>query len=103
MKKSISILLLTGFIFWHIPAWAGNTIQSQNKQELQNQKLEVKNIKKKKSSRKQIKDANSEKLTREVKKKEIEAKERSIDKNTKVKKVSVDENLPQTVRQRNIP
>ena len=36
-------------------------------------------------------------------KKEIEAKERLIDRNKKVKKVPVDENLPETIHQRNIP
>ena len=103
MKKIIAIFLITGIFFCFYPVQAGPDMQISNKPEIQNNKQEVKNLKKKKSAKKQIKDANSDKQTREMKKKEIEAKERLIDKNKKVKKISADENLPETVHQRNIP
>ena len=103
MKKIISIFLIAGFIFCFFPVQAANDMPSFNKPEIQNIKQEVKDLKKKKSAKKRIKDANSDKQTTELKKKEIETKERSMDKNKKVKKVSVDDNLPETVHQRNIP
>ena len=103
MKKIISIFLIASFFFCFIPVQAGNNMQNSSKSEIQNNKHHGKGLKKKRSDKKKNKDANSEKQARELKKKEIEAKERSIDRNIKVKKVSVDDNLPETVHQRNIP
>ena len=65
-------------------------------------KQELKNLKRKKSAKRPAKDPNSEKQAKELKKTEIEAKEHSIDKNKKIKRVSVDENLSETVHQWNI-
>lgn len=40
---------------------------------------------------------------KEEKKKEIEAKEHSVNKNKRVKRFSTDKDLPETVKKRNIP
>ncbi len=44
-----------------------------------------------------------EQLAKEQKKRNIEAKEKSVDKNKKVKKFTTDQDLPETVKKRNIP
>ena len=103
MKKTISILLLSGFFFCFFPVQAGNEIQNTNVSVTLKNKQGTKDIKKKKSAKNQTKIADSEKQARELKKKDIENKERLMDKNKKVKKVSVDDNLPETVHKRNIP
>jgi len=103
MKKFIVFFLLACFLFCFFPVQADKDIQTTAVSEIQKNKQEAKDFKKKKLSKKQNKDANSEKQNREQRKKDIENKERLIDKNKKVKKISVDENLPETIHQRNIP
>ena len=101
MKKTITFFLLIGFFSCLLPVDGMNFMQYSNKSEFQD-KQELK-VQKKKTTKKQVKDLNAEKQAKELKKKDIEAKEHSVNRNMKVKRVSVDENLPETVRQRNIP
>ncbi len=102
MKKIGTILVLAIFLVSFVSIHPLDRNLGQTKSELQeNSDLKVK--KKRNSTKKELKDPISEKQLKDQKKREIEVKEHSIDKNKKVKRVSSDENLPETVKKRNIP
>ncbi len=111
MKKFITICLFIGLLFSFYPGNAWEVNQKKNRSE--NLEKRQPNQKKKHKSKKQGKESSTatkseekikkEKEAKDQKKKEIEIKEYSIDKNKKVKRVSTDKNLPETIRNRNIP
>ena len=108
MKKIITIFLLIGLLFSFHPVIAREV--NQEKSKLEKREKRQLNHKKRHKSEMQGQDsstaAQSEekiKKDKDLRKKEIEIKEHSVDKNKKVKRVSTDENLPETVRNRNIP
>ena len=102
MKKFIVIFLFLGFVFLAFSVSAQEKKQRSNKPETtvnQNSKREEKKDSVAKRSPEIISDAQAE----EQRKKEIEAKELSVNKNKKVRRFGVDENLPQMIQKRNIP
>lgn len=100
MKKIITILLLVGLLFSYQPLNAKPSLQDAKKSEKVTKKL---SHQKKQMLKKEHKKPLTPEQLKEKQKKEIEAREKSIDRTKPVKKVSSDENLPQTVRKRNIP
>jgi len=62
----------------------------------------VKNPQKKDSGKKYVRNPDSVAKSAELKKKEIQSEEHSVNKEKKVKRFSTDKNLPETVRKRNI-
>ena len=102
MKKFIVIFLLLGFLFPSFPISAQEATKTTNKSETV-EKQKNKRLKKNDLSEKQVKESNSVLQTKEQRKKDIEAKELTVDKNKKVKMTVADENLPQTIKKRNIP
>ncbi len=102
MRKIIVISLMAVFFMCSGPIFASKVVQPANKSEIQNKK-EMKRLKKKELSKKKGEAPSSEIGSRDQKKKEIEAKENSIDKKKKVKRFSADENLQETIKKRNIP
>jgi hypothetical protein len=99
MKKYFAILLILGFLFPTLPVCAqeGNTKQKKTETVAKRKSKHRKNIKPSETA------GLSEEQTKELRKKDIEAKERTVDKNKKVKRLIVDEDLSKTVRNRNIP
>ncbi len=102
MKNIIAILLVTGFSILSLSVCARevkpNNIQSVNV-EKQDSVNKVKQNLTAKQSAKAVSDAKAE----EKRKKAIEAKERSVNKNKKVRRFGVDDNLSKIIRERNIP
>jgi len=102
MKNIFAILLLIGLL---IPSCS----ISANKVKLDTIKapvIEKQDLKKKadkKAVAKQAKENTSDSIDEEQRKKEIEAKEQTVNKNKKVKLFGVDENLSKTIQKRNIP
>lgn len=102
MKKIITVLLFSGFLFSLLPLNAQEKIQNKNQTETR-QKRGLERQKRKGSRKNQVKVNPTNVQSNEQKKREIENREHSLDKNKKVKRFSVDENLPETVKKRNIP
>jgi len=102
MKKILTFLVLFGLLFSFHIVIASPVLQDLKKVE-PIEKQDLKHKKKQKLSKDQSKNQLTEEQIKEKRKKEIEAKERSTDKNKPVKRISKDENLPETVRKRNIP
>ena len=102
MKKFFAIFLIVGFLFPALPIGA----QDGKKKKDETETLAKPGLKRKKN--KNMADSTSisdlsETQAAEQRKKEIEAKEKSIDKKKKVKRLTVDENLSKTITNRNIP
>ena len=102
MKNILAILLLIGLL---IPSCS--FCASKVKQDTVKISTAEKQDLKKKANKivvaKQGADITSDSIAEEQRKKEIEAKERTINKNKKVKLFGVDENLSNTIQKRNIP
>jgi len=102
MKNILAILLLIGLL---IPCYSfsasivkQDTIKTATKEKQDLKKKADKNV-----VAKQGAEIISDSIAEEQRKKEIEAKERTINKNKKVKMFGVDENLSNTIQKRNIP
>ena len=102
MKRFGSILILAIFFVSVVSVYASDRNLVLKKSEMQENK-DLKVTKKKHSPKRELKMTISEKQLKEQRKKEIEVKEHTINKNKRVKRVSPDENLPETVKKRNIP
>lgn len=83
-----------------LPLQSGENYQTTNNSEI-TQARKLKREQKKEEAR--LKAAAADQKSREQRKREIEEREKSVNKNKKVKKFSTDEDLPKTVRKRNIP
>ena len=100
MKRIITFFLLIGLLitFLPLPNLASpqephDSEMPQNRKLKRQQKMEVSRL-----------EANKkEQIAKEQKKRNIEAKEKSVDKNKKVKKFTTDQDLPETAKKRNIP
>jgi len=99
MKKYFAVLLLSGFLIPVLPISA----QEVKKNIKNTETISKQNSAKKKKKCATTMKGKTEAQSSEQRKKDIEAKERLVDKNKKVKRVGVDENLPKTIRERNIP
>ena len=100
MKKFIPMFVFTGFFFGIIPLTASDCLNVIPKSS-QNDRQELKDDGKKVSAKDN--KAAKELKAKEQKKRDIEAKEHSVNKNKPAKRFSTDENIPETVRKRNIP
>jgi len=102
MKNVLAILLLIGLLIPSCSFSASKVkqdtikISTTKKQDLK--KKAYKNVVSKQGA-----EITSDSIVEEQRKKEIEAKERTVNKNKKVKMFGVDENLSNTIRKRNIP
>ena len=102
MKKYITTFLFIVFLFSVLQITARDGNKRTNRLETSEKRDSTQNVKidlAKKQDPEFMFDAQVVKQ----RKAEIEAKERSIDKNKKVKRFGFDENLPQIIRKRNIP
>lgn len=102
MKNIIAILLFIGFSV-PSPSLFAQEVKQNSFQSVNAEKIDSVNIVKKKLTAKQSTEISSDKKAEEQRKKEIEAKEHSVNKNKKVRRFGVDENLSNTIRKRNIP
>ena len=98
MKKYITILILIGLLSTTLPILAQEGKRYNEKSEFVN-----KQKKKKVTAEKQSTETNSEAQTSEQSKKDIEAKERSVNKNKKVRRCGFDKHISQIIKKRNIP
>ena len=102
MKRILAILLLIGLLIPSCSFCATKVkqdtvkISTAEKQDLKKKANKIVVVK-------QGTDITSDSIAEEQRKKEIEAKERTINKNKKVKLFGVDENLSNTIQKRNIP
>ena len=102
MKNILAILLLIGLLIPSCSFCASKVrqdtvkISTAEKQDLKKKANKIVVVK-------QSADITSDSIAEEQRKKEIEAKERTINKNKKVKLFGVDENLSNTIQKRNIP
>ena len=102
MKKYITILILIGLLSTSLPIHAQEGKRYNEKSEFV--KDQVKKQKKKKVIvEKQSTDISSETQTSEQRKKDIEANERSVNKNKKVRRCGFDKHISQIIKKRNIP
>jgi hypothetical protein len=99
MKKNIAIVLILGLLLPAIPMNAQDGMKKKNKTETAAKRKS--NIKK--DENQAVVTSAGDKHADELRKREIEKKEQSVDKNKKVKRLTLDENLPATIRNRNIP
>ena len=102
MKKYIAIFLFLWLLFPSASVSAQEVKQSIKK-DTTAKKQDPKNAVQNKSSLKKSKKIKSEAQKEEQRKKDIEAKEYSVNKNKKVRRFGIDENIPETVKKRNIP
>ncbi len=100
MKRIAIFCLLFGFLISIFPLNLRGNFQNANKSEFP-QSRKLKRQQKKEAAK--LEAAAAELRVREQKKNEIEVREHTVDKNKKVKKISTDQNLPETVKKRNIP
>lgn len=98
MKKYITILILIGLLSTSLPIHAQEGKRYNEKSEFVN-----KQKKKKVTAENQNTNISSETQTSEQRKKDIEAKERSINKNKKVRRCGFDKHISQIIKKRNIP
>lgn len=102
MKNILAILLLSGLLIPSCPLSAGivkqDTVKFPTAEKQDLKKKADKNV-----AAKQDTKIKSDSIAAEQRKKKIEAKERTVNKNKKVKMFDVDENLSNTIRKRNIP
>jgi len=102
MKNVLAILLLIGLL---IPSYP--LVTSIVKQDtIKITTAEKQDLKKKADKKVVVKQGakiTSDSIAEEHRKKEIETKEKTVNKNKKVKMFGFDENLSNTIRKRNIP
>ncbi len=98
MKKFITLILLSGFIFCFNLHYAlsKGLIIDQTPQGQEKKKISRHN-------QKESDNTSGELQSKELKKKKIESDEHSINKNKRVKRFSSDKEIPETVKKRNIP
>ena len=102
MKKYITILILIGLLSTSLPIRAQEGKRNNEKSEFV--KEQVKKQKKNKvTAENQSIEINSEEQASELRKKDIEAKERSVNKNKKVRRCGFDKHISQIIKKRNIP
>lgn len=100
MKKYITILILIGLLSSSLPIRAREGKRYNEKSEI----VKKQDAKKKKGTvEKQSVKINSEIQATEQRKKEIEAKERGVNKNKKFRRCGFDKNISQIIKKRNIP
>ncbi len=102
MKNITTLILFIWIIIYFLPVQAQVEPQTPNRSEIQ-EKQEFRRHKEKAAVREHSAKPNSSAISIEKRKQEIKTKENSINRNKKVKRFSTDENLPETVRKRNIP
>jgi len=102
MKNIIAILLFIGFSV-PSPSLSAQEVAQNSFQSVNVEKKDSVNVVKKKLTVKQSTEISSDKKAEEQRKKEIEAKEHSVNKNNKVRRFGIDENLSNTIQKRNIP
>ena len=98
MKKYITILILIGLLYTSLLIHAQEGKRYNEKSEFVN-----KQKKKKVTAENQNTNISSEAQTSEQSKKDIEAKERSVNKNKKVRRCGFDKHISQIIKKRNIP
>ena len=102
MKKYITILILIGLLSTSLLIHAQEGKRYNEKSEFVN-KQDKKQKKNKVADESQSTDISSEAQTSEQSKKDIEAKERSVNKNKKVRRCGLDKHISQIIKKRNIP
>jgi len=102
MKNILAILLLIGLLIPSCSLGASKAKQDTIKAPAV-EKQDLKKKADKKTISKQTSENSSDSIAEEQRKKEIEAKEQTVNKNKKVKLFGVDENLSKTIQKRNIP
>ncbi|NEW81198.1 MAG: hypothetical protein GZ094_02375 [Mariniphaga sp.] len=102
MKNVLAILLFIGLLIPSYPLFASIVKQDTIKVTTA-EKQDLKMKADEKVVVKQGAKITSDSIAEELRKKEIETKERKVNKNKKVKMFGVDENLSNTIRKRNIP
>jgi len=100
--RHILIILSVGFLFVFVSVRAQDVKPQirQNSTAIQNSNQ---NAASDSTAMQAVKTVKPDQLSEEKRKKEIEAKEYSVNKKKKVKTFGVDETLPQLIRERNIP
>jgi len=102
MKNVLAILLLIGLL---IPScsFSASKVKQDTIKAIATEKQELKKKANKNVEAKQGTEVTFDSIAEEQRKKKIEAKEQTINKNKKVKMFGVDENLSNTIQKRNIP
>ena len=102
MKNILAILLLTGLL---IPSctFCANKVKQDTIKASTTEKKVLKKKASKNALAKYTAEITSDSIAKEQRKREIEAKERTVNKTKKVKMFEVDEYLSKTIQKRNIP
>ena len=102
MKNVVAILLLIGLL---IPSFSFGALEVKQDTIKTATTEKQKSIKKgfKAATGKQYAETASDTIAEEQRKKDIEDKEHSVNKNKKVRRFGVDENLSNIIQKRNIP
>jgi len=102
MKRNIVITLSAGLLLLFVLAKAQD-VKPESKQKANLIHNTNQNAASDSTAMQAVKTVKPDQLSEEKRKKEIEAKEHSVNKKKKVKTFGVDETLPQLIRERNIP